>query len=115
MVKKADQEVQRKLELSIRAAIQPKMPVLYVVLGSEKLHEHAPRGRRQCVACDPVPADLLSRCHLLKPCICCRNLLCWKVRQGHDLSDERVRSPVVVVIRLKSQILYLKKRSQCVL
>ena len=33
---------------------------------------------------------------------------------GHDLSDERVRSLVVVVIRLKSQI-FLKKGFQCVL
>ena len=56
MVKKADQEVQRKLELPRRAAIQPKMPALYVVVGSDGFHEHAPRGR-PCVACDSVPAD----------------------------------------------------------
>ena len=58
-VKKADQEVQRKLELSRRAAIQPKMPALHVVVGSDGLREHARRGRRLCVACDPVPADVV--------------------------------------------------------
>ena len=36
-----------------------KMPALYVVVGSDELHVHAPRRRRPCVACDPVPADVL--------------------------------------------------------
>ena len=58
VVKKADQEVQRKLGLPRRAVIQPKMPALYVVVGSDGFHEHAPRGR-PCVACDSVPADVL--------------------------------------------------------
>ena len=32
---------------------------LYVVVGSDGLHEHTPRGRWPRVACDPVPADVL--------------------------------------------------------
>ena len=42
-----------------RTAIQPKMPALDIVVGSDGLHEHAPRGRRPCAACDPVPTNVM--------------------------------------------------------
>jgi len=34
-----------------RTAIQPKMPALNIVVGSDGLNEHAPRGRRPATCC----------------------------------------------------------------
>ena len=103
-MKELDQKVHRQLAASEGAAIEAMVPPLNVVVGTNCMSEYCPVCWAPSGSINPRARHILCE-HWLYFCF-------WEKGQGHDLSDEDVRSAVVVVCGLKGEVLHLVNKEE---
>ena len=117
-MKELDQKVHRQLAASGGSAIEAMVPPLNVVVGTNCMSEYCPVCWAPSGSINPRARHILCelqerlRTFPLKSLEHWLYFSFWEKAQGHDLSDEDVRSTVVAVCGLKGEVLHLVNKEE---